>query len=108
MYDELKEYHNARDYQYVLLHGFEKCELSRDVQTKDAIEWRIPIYIARYKNARKKKIQILEKQIVELEVTTEIKPNEEYLALERFVTHSLKKSMIRLSVPISVTNPRRM
>lgn len=91
VYDELKEYHNARDYQYVLLHGFEKCELSRDVQTKDAIEWRIPIYIARYKNARKKKIQILEKQIVELEVTTEIKPNEDHLALERVCDSLIKE-----------------
>lgn len=43
---------------------------------------RLPFYFAKYKSSKRNKLLILEKQILELEIEVEVKPDEDYIRLE--------------------------
>lgn len=47
----------------------------------DCFACRLPVYIARYKGKRFNKLLLLEKQVVELMISVEIKPDREYIGL---------------------------
>lgn len=44
---------------------------------------RLPLYIAKYKGKNEKKVLLLEKQILELEIEVEVKPDEDFIRLDK-------------------------
>ena len=52
----------------------------KDAETKSC---RIPLYIAKYQGKKNNKVLLLEKQILQLEIEVEVKPDEDFLRLQK-------------------------
>lgn len=54
-----------------------------DFKVKDGViqQLRLPFYFVKYKNDKRKKIMILDKRVLDLEITVDMKPDENYIAL---------------------------
>ena len=79
----------------------DKVQLTEvQVENEEPTTCRIPIYIAKYKG--KKKVLLLEKQVIELNIEAELKPSAEYVAIEDKY-HDIEKEISR---QLFCTNPR--
>lgn len=82
VYAGLKDYNGERGERYIIINPLEEMGgFSEEVQKKDTLEWRIPIYIARHGKVLKKRLKLIEKLVIQLDITSEIKPNEDYSEL---------------------------
>lgn len=70
------------------------------VNNEEPLQCRVPIYIAKYKG--KKKLLLLEKQVIELNLEASLKPSEEYIAMDGKCT-ALEKEIGRQTF---CTNPK--
>lgn len=52
---------------------------------------RLPLYIAKYKGKKGKKVLLLDKQIIELEIEVEVKPDADFLRLDKEVDDLIKE-----------------
>lgn len=85
----------------VLLKPSDKQRITEVVVNNDEpTQCRLPIYIAKYKG--KKKLLLLEKQVIELNLEASLKPSEEYIAMEG-KCEALEKEIGRQTF---CTNPR--
>jgi len=65
--------------------------VSKEVSNGDFRTLRIPIYIAKYKNKKRNAIELMEKQLVELNIRTELKPDEDFIRLSEEVSQYVEK-----------------
>lgn len=52
------------------------------IRKNEKYSCRMPFYFAKYKSSKRNKLLILERQILELEIEVEVKPDEDYIRLE--------------------------
>lgn len=52
---------------------------------------RFPLYIAKYKNKGRSKVLLLEKQIIEIEIEVDVKPDEDFIRLEKESSDLIEK-----------------
>lgn len=68
-----------------------KILFTKEVGNGERNTIRIPIYIAKYKNSKRNAIELMEKQVVELNINVELKPDEDFIRLSSEVSDYLKK-----------------
>lgn len=68
-----------------------KILVTKEVSNGGQNTIRVPIYIAKYKNKKRNAIELLEKQVVELNIRVELKPDEEFIRLSSEISDYLKK-----------------
>ena len=75
-----------------------------EIQTKgeEVQICRFPLYFAKYKGSSGKKLLLLEKQIIELEIEVEVKPDEDFIRLDK-ESHDLIE---KISKQTFCTNPK--
>lgn len=94
-------YREARN--VVFIDPSEKITLPK-IQTKggEVQICRFPLYFAKYKGSSGKKLLLLEKQIIELEIEVEVKPDEDFIRLDKESNDLIEK----ISKQTFCTNPK--